>query len=142
MADGYVLSEHLIDEAVVVYCVVAESSQRDFLDKWMANKQEQESLENFKAVVTRIAQHGITKMSNSTKVRCIDGNLDLYEIRNYFSTDRVMAVIRGEMVLLLRYEAHRGGNKKNSSKVMKRTMKLAKIAQELLEEEFGGKDGN
>lgn len=53
-----------------------------------------------------------------------------------------MAVFKEDTVLLLQYDAHKGGNSKNDPKMMKRARKLADIACALLEEERGENNGN
>ena len=139
---NYELIEHELADGAIVYCLSRTTASKDFIDKWMTNEKQQESYDNLIAVVIRIIERGAASMSNSQKLRCIDAPLGLYEIKNFYKARRVMAVIRGEVVMLFEYEAHKGGNKKNDRKMMKRARQQAKIACALIEREFGEKYGN
>lgn len=142
MIHEYELVEHELADNVTVFCLSKRSSEKDFVDKWMMDAKQQESFDNFTAVITRIVQRGVISMGNSQKLRCVDGKLGLYEIKNYYKAKRVMAVFKEGAVLLFQYEAHKGGSSKNDPKMMKRARKLAEIACALLEEELGENNGN
>lgn len=83
MVHEYELVEHELADNVTVFCLSTKSSKKDFVDKWMADAKQQESFDNFTAVITRIAERGIMLMGNSQKLCCVDGKLGLYEIKNF-----------------------------------------------------------
>ena len=142
MVDDYELVEHELAEGVKVFCLATRASEKDFVDKWGLDAGQQESFERFVSVVKRIGERGPLVMAKTQRLRCIDGNLGLYEIKNFYKAMRVMAVIRQNTVLLFRYEAHKGGAGNNDPKMMKRARQRAKTACELLEKELGEGYGN
>lgn len=140
MTDGFALRQHDLDEHLIVYCLVHNSTRKDFLDRWMANRKQHESYLNFVATLKKVQKYGTRFSTASSKLSCVDSKLHLYEIKNFAAAKRVMAVIRNETVLLFEYEAHKGGNSNNDPEMMKRARKSAVVANCLIEEEFGDKD--
>ncbi len=133
--NGYVLTEEELADGITVLCLSSTTANGSFISKWMMSPKQHESFDNFTAVIRKIQERGPSDMIRSKKLRVIDGNLNLYEIKNFQKAQRVMAVIEGDIVLLLRYEAHKGGNDNNDPKIMKRARKAAEIAHALLEKE-------
>lgn len=132
----YSLISHELEVGISVLCLRSSSANKDFIDDWLNHDRPEGSLSRFTTVIQRLQKHGLHQMLCTTKLDCIDGELDLYEVKNYCTTDRVIAVIQNTtIVLVTRYTAHKGGNTNNNPKMMKDAKRKAALIKEMLSEE-------
>lgn len=107
----------------------------DFLEKWAEDYRKQETLTNLLIVLRRIAQRGTADMAKSSKLSPVKHESHLFEIKHFDGNTRVMAHIENDIILLLPYIAHKGGNSNNDKRMMKRAKQLNQIACKLIVEE-------
>ena len=87
------------------------------------------------AQISKIYDYGLLAASGTSKLRCIDAASGLYELKGFDGVRREMvyALCNGpdKIVLLFGFKGHQGSG--NIQKEIKRGMRLASIAQELIE---------
>lgn len=86
------------------------------------------------AQISKIYDYGLHATSGTSKLRCIDATLGLYELKGFDGVKREMiyALCEGpdKIVLLFGFRGHQGSG--NIQKEIKRGMRLASIAKELM----------
>ena len=85
--------------------------------------------------ISKIYDYGLLAASGTSKLRCIDAASGLYELKGFDGARREMvyALCKGpdKIVLLFGFKGHQGSG--NIQKEIKRGMRLASIARELME---------
>lgn len=128
---GYRLDELTYDNEFICFELVSSGKQEGVFASWEEGKRSR-SYEKLMIVVGKIKEYG-PLVSSRLYLRCLDSEVDLFEIKGYDGAHRVMCVLRDEAVLLFHFKGH-SGTGSIPPKDIKKARRLAKIAIGLLDE--------
>ena len=135
MGDGYDLVKYQLDERHVFWELKKSSQSQSELQKAMADHRLKESCHKLFKQVEKIIDHGVVASCLTGKLRCLDSEIGLYEVKGFDGAAREMAHIvckdSAHIVLLRRFKGHQGGG--NIHKEIKLAKDLAVKASVQLE---------
>lgn len=138
----HIKSIQVNEQGVEALFLVSENN-RDFWTDWKQDKRTLVIAKNFIELFIRIVNNGTRWAIATGKLKILDGNRGLIEMKNFGGVQRVLCYIHAEepvnMVMLEEFEGHKGGSKIPAS-TMKRCSEKAAKARRLLEGEDSGKD--
>lgn len=116
---------------------------RDFWSDWTKKTKTKERAAVFAELVFRIQEKGIQWAINASKLKVLDGNIGLIEIKNFEGVQRVLCYMPENeplyIIMLKNFEGHQGSDKIPPA-LLKQYKRLAKDAAELLEKELNNGD--
>ena len=134
MDDDYELVEYRLDEDHVFWELKKTHGQSE-LQKAMSNRRLRESCHKLFLQLGKIIDDGVATSCQTQKLRCLDSETGLYEIKGFDGAAREMAYIvckdPAHIVLLHRFRGHQGSG--NIHREIKQTRKLALEASAQLE---------
>lgn len=134
MDDDYELVEYRLDEDHVFWELKKTHGQSE-LQKAMSNRRLRESCHKLFLQLGKIIDYGVATSCQTQKLRCLDSETGLYEIKGFDGAAREMAYIvckdPAHIVLLHRFRGHQGSG--NIHREIKQTRKLALEASAQLE---------
>ena len=134
MDDDYELVEYRLDEDHVFWELKKTHGQSE-LQKAMSNRRLRESCHKLFLQLGKIIDYGVATSCQTQKLRCLDSETGLYEIKGFDGAAREMAYIvckdPAHIVLLHRFRGHQGSV--NIHREIKQTRKLALEASAQLE---------
>lgn len=136
MSDGYELVEYQLDEQHKFWELKVSSHDQTELQKAIANRRLKESCNKLFSQLAKIIDYGVAVSCRTEKLRCLDQETGLYEIKGFDGVAREMAYIvckePPRIVLLYRFRGHQGSG--NIHKEIKSARKLALEASVQLEQ--------
>ena len=136
MSDGYELVEFQIDEQHKFWELKNSSHDQSELQKAIANRRLRESCNKLFLQLAKIIDYGVAVSCRTEKLRCLDQETGLYEVKGFDGVAREMAYIvckePPRIVLLYRFRGHQGSG--NIHKEIKSARKLALEASVQLEQ--------
>ncbi len=136
MAEGYELDEYR-DPKGRPFWELTTSSDNSQFQKMMSDPKRKIAARKMIVQISKIYDYGLKVASGTSKLRCIDSKIGLYELKGFDGANREMiyAICQGvdKIVLLFWFKGHRGSG--NISKEIDRAKRLAVIACQLLESE-------
>ena len=134
MDDDYELVEYRLDEDHVFWELKKTHGQSE-LQKAMSNRRLRESCHKLFLQLGKIIDYGVATSCQTQKLRCLDSETGLYEIKGFDGAAREMAYIvckdPAHIVLLHRFRGQQGSG--NIHREIKQTRKLALEASAQLE---------
>ena len=138
----HIKSIQLDTEGTVAFFLVSEND-RDFLTGWKEKKQTKEVGANFIRLLININRHGYDWAFSSSKLKHLDGNLGLVEIKGFRGIWRVLSYLhesdQKQMVMLREFRGHQGSDKVPAS-LLEECRRLAEVAKRLIERELDNGD--
>ena len=135
MDDGYELVEYRLDDDHVFWELKKTSHNLSELQKAMADSRLRESCHKLFLQLGKIIDYGVATSCQTQKLRCLDSETGLYEIKGFDGAAREMAYIvckdPAHIVLLHRFRGHQGSG--NIHREIKQTKRLALEASAQLE---------
>ena len=129
MNDGYELVEYRLDEDHVFWELKKSSHKQSELQKAMADSRLKESCHKLFLQLRKIIDYGVATSCQTKKLRCLDSETGLYEIKGFDGAAREMAYIvckdPKRIVLLHRFKGHQG-----SGNIHGELLKAKKLARE------------
>lgn len=137
MGDGYELVKYQLDERHVFWELKNSSHNQSELQKAMADHRLRESCRKLFKQVEKIIDYGVVASCQTGKLRCLDSEIGLYEIKGFDGVAREMAYIvckdSAHIVLLRRFKGHQGsGNIHKEIELARDLAAKASVQLELL----------
>ena len=136
MVEGYELVEYR-DPKGRPFWELTTSPDNSQFQKMMSDPKRKIAARKMIAQISKIYDYGLRVASGTSKLRCIDSKIGLYELKGFDGVYREMiyAICQGvdKIVLLFWFKGHLGAGK--ISKEIERAKRLAVTARQLLESE-------
>lgn len=117
--------------------LVSESGH-NFWSEWAKKKATKATAVNFASLIFRVQEKGLSWAIQTSKLRVIDGNLKMVEIKNFDGVWRVLCYMDetdlDNAIMLKRFRGHQGSNR-IPPEILKQGKHLAEIAENILKEE-------
>lgn len=119
----------------------ADGTARTFIDKLIDSPRTEERLDRITKMARRVAEYGIDWAFSSGKLKLLENDLALYELKVGNTTIRVMTYLHEKQtpVYLFDFTGHKGKTGSISKNDMEKGRQLAKEARQCLERK-GSKD--
>lgn len=133
MVGDYVLVEYE-DPRGRPFWELTSSPNNSQFQKMMSDPKRKQAARKMIEQISKIYDYGLKVASGTSKLRCIDSKIGLYELKGFDGVNREMiyAICQGsdKIVLLFWFKGHKGSG--NISKEVERAKRLAPIARRLL----------
>ena len=131
---GRRLIPYQLNENVRCYALSNGTGMRSFVDEWLDDPRSREKARHLLSTVCKVSTKGLRWATDARKLRRISS--ELYEIKNFCGTARVMAHIHvAETVVVLRpFQGHNGTGSIPTS-IIASAARQQRIVVELLEQE-------
>lgn len=134
MGEDYRLIRYLDPQGRPFWELAPSSCKETEFQKLMQNPRTMNSVRKLIAQISKIMDYGIQKSCATSKLRCIDASIGLYEIKGFDEANREMAYVicksPAQIVLLHWFKGHQGSS--NISPEIKHAKPLALKAASLL----------
>ena len=136
MVEGYVLVEYRDPKGRPFWELTTSPDSSQF-QKMMSDPKRKIAARKMIVQISKVYDYGLRVANGTSKLRCIDSKIGLYELKGFDGVNREMiyAICQGVdiIVLLFWFKGHQGSG--NISKEIERAKRLAVIARQLLESE-------
>ncbi|MFR4501701.1 MAG: hypothetical protein ACLUBM_02190 [Collinsella sp.] len=137
MVEGYELVEYRDPKGRPFWELTTSPANSQF-QKMLTDPKKKLAARKMIDQISKIYDYGLKVASGTSKLRCIDSKIGLYELKGFDGANREMiyAICQGvdKIVLLFWFKGHQGSG--NISKEIERAKRLAVIARQLLETEL------
>ena len=119
-------------------------SNHEFWSDWVKKKSTKQVALGFASLITRIQAYGVAWAVKTNKLKTIDGNLGVVELKNFEGVWRALCYLQNEnqqnrLVMLKEFRGHQGSDTIPPD-ILEQCRKLSEVARKLMMEERNNED--